>query len=124
MLPSPDAFAFFPLPIECRYPHPILCEPSDLFVGYYPTNLTWLIPCVNWIHRVKYHPCPLMIFVIVDNLPRLRANTTWSCISCSAFPWERHTRDTSLSSLFPSTGLFDQVITFFLPLVCLTFLVI
>src|ERR1041385_2461495 len=48
MLPSPDAFAFFLLPIKCRYSHRILCEPSDLFVDYYPTNLTWLIPCGNW----------------------------------------------------------------------------
>src|ERR1041385_3907069 len=85
MLPSPDAFAFFLLPIECRYSHRILCEPFDLFVGYYPTNLTCLIPCVNWIRRVKYHPLPSMIFFIVDNLPRLCANTTWSCMLCSAF---------------------------------------
>src|SRR3954467_13626463 len=30
MFLSPDAFAFFPLPIECRYSGRILCEPPDL----------------------------------------------------------------------------------------------
>ena len=81
-------------------------------------NLSWSssaflpLPCVNWVHGVKYHPCPSMICVIIDNLPWLPANTTWSCISCSAFPWERYTHDTCVSLHFP------------FPLVCLIFLLI
>src|SRR4051812_15213390 len=37
MLLPADAFALFPLLVECRYSHRILCDPSDLFVDYYPT---------------------------------------------------------------------------------------
>src|SRR3954464_9271096 len=58
VLLSPDALASFPFLVECPYSHQILCKPSDLFVDYCPTILTWLIPCVNWIQRVKYPPCP------------------------------------------------------------------
>jgi len=26
------------------------------------------LPSVDWIHRVKYHPCPSMIGIIIDNI--------------------------------------------------------
>jgi hypothetical protein len=99
LLPS-DAFAFFLLGWV-----PIII-PDSLYttrpsVDYCPTNLTWLLPCVNWIHRVEYHPCPSMICVIIDNPPWLPANATWTCISWSAFPWEGYTPDTCVSSHFP-----------------------
>ena len=44
----------------------------------------WLLPSVTWMHCEKYHPCPSLICVIIDNLLWLLPIQTWSCITFSA----------------------------------------
>ena len=67
-------FVHHPFPRCCRYSmassetsrHKVSCS-SPTF-GHFPS--------VNWTHREKFHSCPSMICVIVDNFPWLHANTS------------------------------------------------
>ena len=35
---------------------------------------------VNRIHDEKYHPCPLIICVVIDNILAFFPTQTWSCV--------------------------------------------
>src|SRR3954465_3564373 len=94
------------------------------FVDHYPTHLTRLTPCDNWIRRVKYPPCPSMICVTIGNplgsVPLqlgyiYRALLSLGKVRHVILVYHRFSR---------FIGLFHRTTTFSLPLVCLTFLMI
>jgi len=74
-----------PLDIECRGHNQHFCL-SQVLIGIIVRNT---IPAPRWF--------VLSSTSSLDTLPM----HTRSCISCSAFPWERYTRDTCVSLHFP-----------------------
>ena len=124
MLLSPDALAFL---FPSGWVSILTSDPLRNirpFRGLLSDYSYMVYPMCQLNSSCEIPPCPSMICTIIDNLPWLLANTTWSCISCSVFPWESYTRDTCVSSLFPFHWSDSSDNHISLLLVCLTFLVI
>ena len=69
-------------------------------------------PLYGYCHQI---PLPLPKWFLLSIL---------SWISCSTCPWEGYTPGICVKHIFLSIVLFDLMITFSFPLICLTFLVI
>ena len=92
---------------RCRRYSMTSSETSRPNVSWSSSPLDFL--SVYWIHDEKYHSCPSKICIIIRKhlLTSCRPIQTWSCISCSSFPWERYTLILVYHHLFPSICLFS-----------------
>jgi hypothetical protein len=76
VVPITFHFVIHLLDTDAIWLHPL--ETSRHNVSW-SSSTFWLLPSVNRIRDEKYHPCPSMICVVIDNILAFLPTQTWSC---------------------------------------------